>query len=203
MMPPADDASLWPTSVLPWMVVSGPSGVGKGHVCRKLVEEGSNSPWLLSVSCTSRLPREGEVEGKHYQFLTRETFQARIEQGDFLEYATYNGNYYGTSLSWLKAQQADGKQVILEIEPQGAFQVKARFPETFLVFIAPPSLEELKRRLETRGTETAEQIQKRLALGEAELALQPRYDAVLVNHTIEETAQQIAQQYQTWIRRSH
>ncbi len=164
------------------MTVSGPSGVGKGTIVRELKKRRADV--VESVSCTTRKPRKGEVNGREYFFISREEFERRIAENDFLEYNEHFGNYYGTPKSFVLETLKD-KTVILEIEVDGSLQVKKVFPETVLVMIAPPSVEELKRRLSGRGTETQEEIQNRLARLEYELSMQSQYDYTVVNDDLE------------------
>ncbi len=171
------------------VVVSGPSGVGKGTVCKALLA--AHPEFHLSVSATTRSPRTGEVEGQHYHFLTHAQFEARIAEGAFLEYATYNGQHYGTLAEPTLAALAAGKVVVLEIDPQGARQVKANFPQAMTVFLRPPSMAVLHERLLTRGTETPEAIAKRLAIAEQELAEASDFDVQLVNATIPATVTEL------------
>jgi guanylate kinase len=171
------------------VVVSGPSGVGKGTVCKALLA--AHPEFHLSVSATTRSPRTGEVEGQHYHFLTHAQFEARIAEGAFLEYATYNGQHYGTLAEPTLAALAAGKVVVLEIDPQGARQVKANFPQAMTVFLRPPSMAVLHERLLTRGTETPEAIAKRLAIAEQELAEASDFDVQLVNATIPATVAEL------------
>lgn len=170
-------------------MVSGPSGVGKGTVCKLLLAQ--HPEFHLSVSATTRSPRTGEVEGQHYYFLTHTQFEAKITEGAFLEYATYNGQHYGTLAEPTLAALAQGKVVVLEIDPQGARQVKANFPQAMTVFLRPPSMAVLHERLLTRGTETPEAIAKRLAIAERELAETDDFDVQLVNDTIPTTVAEL------------
>ena len=165
-------------------VVSGPSGTGKGTLIARLLEEVPDA-WL-SVSATTRRPRPGEEEGVSYYFLTKEEFLSLAEEGGFLEWAEYSGNCYGTPRASVEREMAAGRQVILEIEVQGALQVREKMPEANLVFIEPPSLEELERRLRGRGTETEEKIQKRLHNARQEVKYLPRYDYCIVNDDLDE-----------------
>ena len=164
------------------LAVSGPSGVGKGTMVKTIISRRADV--VESVSCTTRPPREGEVHGKHYFFLSREEFERRIAEGDFLEYNEHFGNYYGTPKSFVKEALKE-KSVIMEIEVVGALNAKKTFPETVLVMVVPPSAEELKRRLSSRGSETEAQIQNRLARMEYELSHADDYDYVIVNDDLE------------------
>lgn len=160
-------------------VVSGPSGVGKGTLLKRLFAEIDNL--IYSISATTRLPRAEELEGIHYYFYTREQFEAGIAQSFFFEHAEYNGNYYGTPADKVSLQREQGKDVILEIEVQGAMRVQAQAPDAVLIYIKPPSIDELERRLRARGTETEERILKRLETAREEEKALHRYDYVLVN----------------------
>ena len=161
------------------LIISGPAGVGKGTIVNYLVE--GDSDYFKSISATSRKPRYMEHEGEDYYFITREEFMRRVENGEMLEYTEYNGNFYGTPLPPMKAHFEAGENVVLEIETDGAFQVKRKMPEAVLIFICPPSYEELESRLRGRKTETEEAILRRLATARHELALMPRYDYVIIN----------------------
>ena len=172
------------------IVLSGPSGVGKGTVCRVLREEEDNN-LQYSVSATTRKPREGEIEGVHYFFKTREQFEDMIEHKQLLEHAEFVGNYYGTPVEWVRETLEGGKDVILEIEVQGAFQVKDRFPEAVFLFLAPPSLQELRNRLVGRGTESEEVIKQRLLVAREEIELMDAYDYVVTNDEVEKAIERI------------
>lgn len=164
------------------IIISGPSGAGKGTLVDRLV---ARVPGLwVSVSATTRPPRPHEVEGEDYFFLTPEEFSARIEAGDFLEWAEVHGNRYGTLAATVRERMEQGFDVILEIDPQGAMQVKRLMPEAVLVFIVAPSMEELERRIRARGAETDEQIKTRLATAVRELALVETYDHVVENDDV-------------------
>ena len=163
------------------IIISGPSGAGKGTLVDRLV---ARVPRIwVSVSATTRRPRPGEIEGVDYYFLSPEAFQAHVGAGDFLEWAEVHGNRYGTLRSAVEAKLAEGLNVILEIDPQGAHQVKALMPEALLVFITAP-LAELERRIRRRGAETEEQLTARLATAMRELALVGTYDHVVENDDI-------------------
>ena len=164
------------------IVVSGPAGVGKGTIVKTVVK--NRDDVVESVSCTTRAPRPGETHGKEYYFLSKEEFLRRIDEQDFLEYDEHFGNYYGTPKTFVR-EQLQSKNVILEIDVVGALNAKKAFPDSVLVMIAPPSLEELKRRLIGRGTETEEQIAGRLSRIEYELAQKDKYDYVIVNDVLE------------------
>ena len=170
-------------------VISGPSGAGKGTLVTRLLEEVPDT-WV-SVSATTRRPRPGEEEGVSYYFLDREDFLALADEGGFLEWAEYAGNCYGTPLASVQREMAAGRQVILEIEVQGALQVREKMPEAHLVFIEPPSLEELERRLRGRGTETDDVVRKRMDTALVELSHKMEYDIRLVNDNLGEAVAQL------------
>jgi guanylate kinase len=161
------------------LIISGPAGVGKGTIVNYLVEGESN--YFKSVSATSRKPRYMEREGEDYYFVTRTEFMRRVKRGEMLEYTEYNGNYYGTPLPPMKAHFEAGENVVLEIETDGAFQVKSKMPDAVLIFICPPSYEQLEARLRGRNTETEEAIIRRLSTARHELSLMPKYDYIIVN----------------------
>lgn len=171
------------------VVLSGPSGTGKGTVIRQILED--NQQVRLSVSATTRQPREGENHGEHYFFVSREEFETMIQDNAVLEYAEYCGRYYGTPKAPIDNWRANGDDVILEIEVQGGAQVKEKCPDCVTIFILPPSEEELENRLRGRGTEDEETIQKRLAAAKEELKEADRYDYNVVNNDVAETAAEI------------
>lgn len=172
------------------IVLSGPSGVGKGSV-RKAVFSRPDVHYAYSISMTTRAPREGEVNGVDYFFKTKTEFERLIEEGKLLEYAQYVGNYYGTPVDYVQQQLDEGKDVFLEIEVQGAKQVREKFPEGLFIFLMPPSLDELKKRIVLRGTESADLIQHRMQAAREEIELVHMYDYVVVNDTIELACQRI------------
>jgi len=165
-------------------VITGPSGVGKGTLIRGLMERLATLE--LSVSATTRAPRPGEQDGVDYHFLSREEFDRRVAQEDFVEHADYAGRSYGTLRSELEDRVRAGVPVVLEIEVQGARQVRAAMPEAVQVFIAPPSLAALRTRLIGRGTDNAEEVERRLRVAEQELAAQPEFAHVVVNDRLDE-----------------
>ncbi|WP_175988896.1 guanylate kinase [Bacillus sp. Marseille-Q1617] len=172
------------------IVLSGPSGVGKGTV-RKAIFSQEDTKFEYSISMTTRKPREGEVDGVDYFFKSREEFEALIEQGKLLEYAEFVGNYYGTPVDYVRETINKGKDVFLEIEVQGAQQVRDKFPEGLFIFLAPPSLSELQNRLVTRGTETDEVIQGRLNTARKEIEMMNLYDYIVENDKIENAVEKI------------
>ncbi|MGR3763805.1 guanylate kinase [Rossellomorea sp. NS-SX7] len=172
------------------IVLSGPSGVGKGTV-RKAIFSQEDTKFEYSISMTTRKPREGEVDGIDYFFKSREEFEALIDQGKLLEYAEFVGNYYGTPVDYVRETINNGKDVFLEIEVQGAQQVRDKFPEGLFIFLAPPSLSELQNRLVTRGTETDEVIQGRLNTARKEIEMMNLYDYIVENDKIENAVEKI------------
>lgn len=165
------------------VVGSGPSGVGKGTVHGEVLKQCANMGY--SISITTRRPRPGEIDGKDYFFVTKEKMLRMIDNGELLEYADVFGNFYGTPRVYVEEQLAQGRDVLLEIDVQGALQVKEKMPEALLIFIAPPSLDELERRLRGRNTETPEVIERRLTDALGELEQQDKYDYVVVNDTVD------------------
>ncbi|WP_138203283.1 guanylate kinase [Haloimpatiens lingqiaonensis] len=170
------------------IVISGPSGTGKGTICKEVLKR--NDFWL-SVSATTRSPRKGEQHGKEYYFLTKEEFEAKIEERDFLEYAHVYNNYYGTPKSNVIEKLEKGKDVILEIDIQGAINVKKAYSEAILIFILPPSYEELKNRIVNRGTETEESLKTRLESANREIECSKEYDYVVVNDTVDAAVRRV------------
>lgn len=173
------------------VVVSGFSGAGKGTLMKALLEKYHN--YALSISATTRNPREGEQDGREYFFVTRDKFESMIEDGELIEYAQYVNNYYGTPRQYVFQQMADGRDVILEIEIQGALKIKERFPEALLLFVMPPSADELKHRLTSRGTETEDVIAARLHRAAEEAVGINSYDYILVNDQIDTCVEEMHQ----------
>jgi len=172
------------------LVLSGPSGTGKGTVC-KVVRDSMGDRLAYSISATTRKPRVGEEHGREYFFFSKEEFEALRDQNGFLEWAQVYDNYYGTPRAFVEEVLASGRDCILEIDPQGALQVRKATDEAVLVFIAPPSLEELRARLTGRGTEAPEEVEKRLSCAEAELAYSNQYDYLIVNDEVEKAAEKM------------
>ena len=165
-----------------FIVISGPSGVGKGTICNKLFKE--LNAWY-SVSTTTRSPREGEVDGVNYYFITKDEFLKKIDAGEFLEYNYYNENYYGTSKKIVLEKMNEGVNVFSEIDVNGARNIKKIFPDALLIYIAPPSMEALKERLIGRGTESIEKINQRLKIAEEEMKQVSFYDHVVINDDLD------------------
>jgi guanylate kinase len=166
------------------VIVTAPSGAGKSSLVKALLER--DPAIRLSVSYTTRPPRTGEVDGVHYHFVGREDFQARLDRGEFLESAEVYGNYYGTSQPWIEAEMAGGRDILLEIDWQGAAQVRRLMPEARSIFILPPSIAELRRRLEGRGTDSAEVIARRMAAAREDISHALAFDYLVVNDRFEE-----------------
>ena len=160
-------------------IVSAPSGAGKSSLVKSLLEK--DPAIRLSISYTTRAPRPGEVDGAHYHFVGREDFQARLERGEFLESAEVYGNYYGTSQPWIEAEMAAGRDILLEIDWQGAAQVRRLMPRAKSIFILPPSIAELRRRLEGRGTDSAEVVARRMAAAAEDVSHALEFDYLVVN----------------------
>lgn len=171
------------------VVVSGPSGVGKGTVCKCLCE--MDAEVVLSISATTRKPRPQEHDGQQYYFLSLEDFLAKIAAGEFLEWAEVYGNYYGTLREQVQTQRTAGYDVILEIDTQGAMQIRSACPDAIFVFLLPPSFGELQQRINGRATESAEIIRLRLSKAEYEMSLADEYDYRIVNQTVEQTASEL------------
>lgn len=171
------------------VVLAGPSGVGKGTVRGRVFEQLPDA--RLSVSATTRPARPGEEPGVHYHFVDREDFERRIEGDELLEWAEYVGNLYGTPLKEVQDEIAAGRVVFLDIEVQGALQVKLRVPDALMIFLVPPSWDELERRLRDRGTEDESTMRQRLQIAREELAQQDRFDVVIVNEDLERCAEEV------------
>ena len=170
-------------------VLSGPSGTGKGTVCERILER--EDTLAISVSATTRERKNGEVDGKTYHYVTRDEFESMIDRGDMLEYALYNGNYYGTPKAAVESLLSEGKDVMLEIAPQGALQVKKLFPAAVLIFLIPPSMKELKRRLLTRGRESVDEINERINTAKWELKQADKYTTLIENNDLEQCVVQV------------
>ena len=171
------------------LVVSGPSGTGKGTICKDIVAK--HEDINLSISATTRNPRVGEVEGKSYFFKTKEEFEAMVDRGEFLEHAMIYDNYYGTPKKAIFDELDMGRDVILEIEMQGAMQIKEVYPQAVFIFVLPPSLQELRNRIVGRGTETEEQIEKRFNSAYDEIKLLGDYDYFIFNNIVEKSSEEI------------
>ena len=171
------------------VVISGPSGVGKGTICKEYFKQKEDA--FLSVSATTRKPREGEIDGKSYHFFDEEKFNQLIKEDYFLEWADFCGKRYGTPKKPVFDCIKQGKDVVLEIEVQGAMQIKAKHPEGVYIFILPPSMEELRKRLEGRGTESQDVVEKRLITARRELEFANKYNYYIVNDTVENAVEKI------------
>ena len=171
------------------IVISGISGAGKSSIYKAMVEKYDN--YVVSISKTTRSPRKNETDGVDYFFCSKEAFEEAIEKNELIEYARYLDNYYGTPRAYVEQQLAEGKDVILEIEVQGAFQIKEKFPDAILVFVAAPSLDETISRLSNRGTEPQNIIDERIRRGREEFELRKYYDIVLVNDDFEKSVERL------------
>ncbi|HUZ86421.1 MAG TPA: guanylate kinase [Candidatus Baltobacterales bacterium] len=171
------------------IVISGPSGVGKDTIIQRLLELDSNLKY--SVSCTTRSPRAGEVDGENYTFLTHEKFEQMVQEGAFLEHATYNGHLYGTLRERVDQARGEGRDIVLKIEVKGAEKVREREPAGLFIFVVAPSLEELERRQKLRNSETAKDMASRRKIAESEMTYAQHYDHVVVNDELERTAREI------------
>lgn len=170
-------------------IISGPSGTGKGTVCKELINRGDV---FLSVSATTRDKRAGETDGVTYHFTDRASFERMIEAGEMLEWACYNGNYYGTPKTAVEKTLAEGRNVILEIEPQGALAVKEKMPEAVLIFVIPPSIDVLRERLVDRGRENEDEIQQRLAAAVWEMEQAEKYNYIIENDVLHTCVDEIS-----------
>ena len=170
-------------------VLTGPSGVGKGTIVRKILD--THSDVWLSISATTRLPRTGEIDGQHYFFLEKKSFQEIIDKYGFLEWASFSNTFYGTPNKTVEEKIEQGTNILLEIELEGARQIRKSFPEALQIFIAPPNLSELEKRIRGRGTETEEAIRDRLAIASNELIAKKEFDAVVINEDIEKAFMEI------------
>ena len=171
------------------IIITGPSGVGKGTIVKKILDK-ERDIWL-SISATTRKPRNGEKEGENYYFLSDERFKDMIDKKQFLEWAQFAGNYYGTPISTVNEKIEKGFIVLLEIEVEGAKQIKEKFKEALSIFLLPPSKEELERRIRNRGTEKEEAINRRLSRANYEIASSDKFDFVVTNHDVDETVKKI------------
>lgn len=171
------------------LVISGPSGAGKGTVVNRLLE--LDDSVVLSISATTRGKREGEEHGVHYFYISKEEFLSKIDNDELLEYNCYNGNYYGTLKSYVDSLIESGKNVILEIDVNGGFQIKQKRPDTILIFLTAPSIEEIERRLRKRNTESEETIKKRLEIAKSEIERSKEYDYIVCNEDVDKSAYNI------------
>ena len=171
------------------IIITGPSGVGKGTIVKEILEK-DRDIWL-SISATTRNPRIGEKHGENYYFMSDERFKDMIEKKEFLEWAQFAGNYYGTPLSTVNEKIEKGFIVLLEIEVEGAKQIKEKFPEALSIFLLPPSKAELEKRIRNRGTEKEEAIDRRLSRADYEIASSDEFDFVLTNHDVDETVKEV------------
>lgn len=171
------------------IVMSGFSGAGKGTLMKRLLNDYED--YVFSVSMTTRAPREGEVDGKDYFFVTKEEFEKAIAEDGFVEYATYVGNYYGTPKAYVMEQLKKGKNVILDIEVQGAMQIKEKFPDALMLFVIPPSIKVLLERLRKRGTEDEATIQRRITQAKTECTYMDRYEYIVINDDLDTAVQQM------------
>ena len=171
------------------IIITGPSGVGKGTVVKELLDR--NKDIWLSISATTRNPRIGEKDGENYYFISDEKFKDMIDKKEFLEWAQFAGNYYGTPLSTVNEKIEKGFIVLLEIEVEGAKQIKEKFPEALSIFLLPPSKAELEKRIRNRGTEKEEAIDRRLSRANYEIASSNQFDFVLTNHDVDETVKEV------------
>ena len=172
------------------IIITGPSGVGKGTVVKELLDR--NKDIWLSISATTRNPRIGEKDGENYYFISDEKFKDMIDKKEFLEWAQFAGNYYGTPLSTVNEKIEKGFIVLLEIEVEGAKQIKEKFPEALSIFLLPPSKAELEKRIRNRGTEKEEAIDRRLSRADYEIASSDEFDFVLTNHDVDETVKEVS-----------
>ena len=171
------------------IIITGPSGVGKGTVVKELLDR--NKDIWLSISATTRNPRIGEKDGENYYFISDEKFKDMIDKKEFLEWAQFAGNYYGTPISTVNEKIEKGFIVLLEIEVEGAKQIKEKFPESLSIFLLPPSKAELEKRIRNRGTEKEEAIDRRLSRADYEIASSDEFDFVLTNHDVDETVKEV------------
>jgi guanylate kinase len=171
------------------IVISGPSGVGKDTLIKRLLEQDANLRY--SVSCTTRAPRRGEVDGVDYSFVSRDRFQHLVDEGAFLEHAAYNGNLYGTLIERVERERAAGHDVVLKIEVNGAEQVRGKVPDAIFIFVAPPSVDELVKRQVKRNTETSQDMEARGQIATREMEYAARYDHVVVNDELERAVAEI------------